>query len=78
MVLLPICVVFQQTNARFVILYAKLLHLFILKTLILTQSFMLLCCKREFLFQDVLDGVHLNAISIVSILSAHLPSHETS
>lgn len=68
---------FQQTTARFVILYVTLLQLLILKTLILTQSFMLLCCKREFLFQDVPDGVHLNAVSIVSILSAHRPSHET-
>lgn len=75
MVILPVCVVFQQTTARFVILYVKLLHLFILKTLILTH---ILCYKREFLFQDVPDGVYLNVVRIVSILSAHLPSHETS
>ena len=67
-----ICVLFQQTEVCLVILYVKLLHLFILKALILTQSFILLCCKGEFVFQDVLYDVHLNDIYILSILSTHL------
>lgn len=72
------CVLFQQTEVCLVILYVKLLYLFILKALILTQSFILLCSKREFLFQDVLYDVHLNDIYILSILSTHLPSQEGS
>lgn len=70
------CVLFQQTKVCLVILYKKSFHLFIFITLILTQSFMLLCYKREFLLQHVLDDVPLNDMSIVSKLSAHLPSHK--
>lgn len=73
-----ICVLFQQTEVCLVILYVKLLHLFILKALILTQSFIRLCYKGEFLFQDVLYDVHLNGMCILSILSTHLPSREGS
>lgn len=72
------CVLFQRTEVCLVILYVKLLHLFILKALISTQSFIPLSCKREFLFQDGLYGIHLNDIYILSILSTHLPSQEGS